>query len=308
MTPADALAAAVCAAALPPEGRLLAVLGDPVSHSLSPALHGAALAGLGLPHRYVAVRCGSAGLGALLERTRRLPVLGLNLTAPLKEAALPYLDELTPLARAVGAVNTIARAGDRLVGHNTDVRGFVSALREDAAFDPAGRIALVVGAGGAARAVCAGLLDAGAARVLVHARRPEQARALAADLAAVGQAAGGSVAPATAPFPSIDLVVQCTPLGLDAAPGSSAWREAEEAFATLPWGAWAGRVVAADLNYRPARTAFVACAEAAGCRATNGLGMLLHQAAEAFSLWTGLDAPLGVMRAALGGETASTRG
>lgn len=300
------LRAALAAAALAGDARLLAVLGDPIAHSLSPRLHGAALAAAALPHRYVAVRCDAAGLPALLDAVRHEPaVLGLNLTAPLKEAALPLLDDLDPLARAVGAVNTIVRDGPRLVGHNTDVEGFLGAVAQDPGFPPADRRILVLGAGGAARGVCAGLLDAGAAWVGVAARRPAQATALARDLAPLGAvtALPWERAPLAAVGP-LDLVVNATTVGLDALPGTAAWCAADETFGALPWRAWAAPgpgAAAVDLLYRPQRTAFLARAAAQGRATANGLGMLVEQAAAAFTLWTARAAQRDAMRAAVAG-------
>jgi shikimate dehydrogenase len=309
VAPAAALTAAVRAARLGGDARLLAVLGDPIAHSLSPRIQRAALVAAALPHRYVAVRCDTAGLPALFAALRSdldgQAVLGLNLTAPLKQAALPLLDELAPAAAAIGAVNTIVRRGPRLVGHNTDAEGFTRSLATAPGLDPGAKAALVLGAGGAARAVCAGLLAAGAAAVAVAARRGEEALRLAADLARLG--AVTTVAwerPALAAAGPRDLVVNATTLGLAAEPGSAAWRAATETFTALPWAAWAppaGGAAAVDLLYRPAHTAFQAAAAASGRATANGLAMLVEQAAAAFELWTGRPAPREAMAAAARG-------
>lgn len=300
MSPAEALAAAAAVLDRTVDARLLAVLGDPVGHSLSPRLHAAALAHAGLPHRYVAVRCSGAELPVALRALRALPTLGANLTAPLKEVALPLLDALDPLAAAIGAVNTLVRDGRRFVGHNTDADGFLDALAEAGAPRPEGAHALILGAGGAARAVVAALLQSGVDRVTLVVRSRPRANRLVADLGALCPETRFDVmaTPDGAPE-DVDLVVQCTPVGLDALEDTPAYDEALGFFGRLPWGAWSGRAVACDLNYRPTRTAFLALAELTGCMPVGGLGMLVHQAARAFALWTGKDGPVEAMRAAV---------
>src|SRR5579875_2731584 len=157
---------------------LFGVLGDPVDHSLSPAMHNAAFAAAGLPHLYLRYRVGVRALPAALAEARRLGMGGLNLTVPLKEAALPLLDALTPEAARIGAVNTIVARGRRLVGDNTDARGFLRALRGRVRLR--GARAVVIGAGGAARAVGAALVAGGARAVVVANRTVARGEALAA--------------------------------------------------------------------------------------------------------------------------------
>jgi shikimate dehydrogenase len=262
----------------------------PAWHSLSPAMHNAAFESLNIDARYIAREVAPATLPDAVAGLRDPEVLGANVTLPHKESVIPLLDSITAEARSVGAVNTIVCRGDSLVGHNTDVSGFLRSLN-DISFDPDGRRALLLGAGGAARAVAYALLVAGAGEVLVYNRTGARAESLAADLARLGdihaigedRLAGGAT--------SADLVVNATAVGL-LREGMS-FDETPLAAELLPRS---GAVI--DLVYRPARTRLLRDAEAARLLTQNGLPMLVYQGADAFSLWTGHDAPSQVMRAA----------
>lgn len=253
--------------------KLACIIGWPVSESLSPAIHNAAFEASGLNWTYLplAVRPGAIAEG--IQLLHELGVEGANVTMPHKQAVVPLLERLEGDAQTLEAVNTIVRDGDALIGHNTDGPGFLAAIAEEAAFGPSGKSALVLGAGGAARAVAVALARAGAS-VVVSARRPEQATELS-HLASGIETAPWAVA-ATA-----DLIVNATP-SRDGLP-------LEE----LGFGPG---TLAVDLVYLPPSTGFVLAARAAGATALNGLGMLVHQAALSFRLWTGAVAPLEVMR------------
>jgi shikimate dehydrogenase len=253
------------------------VIGDPVEHSRSPAMHNAAFAALGLDWVYVAFRTapdrGEAAVRAVLD----LGLSGLNVTMPHKAPAAAACDELAPEAGVLGAVNTVVVERDRLVGHNTDGSGFLHALADESVAVDA-KQCLVLGAGGAARAIALALADAGAV-VTVAARRVDAARA-AADLAR-----GAAVAMAEAPIEECDVLVNATPLGMrDEAPPFDAERLRSGQFVF-------------DTVY-PGETPLLEAARAAGATAAGGLGMLVHQGALAFRLWTGRAAPVEVMRAA----------
>ncbi|HET9441779.1 MAG TPA: shikimate dehydrogenase [Acidimicrobiales bacterium] len=259
------------------------VIGDPVRHSLSPAIHNAGFRALGLDWLYAAFPV-PAGRGAeAVAAMRTLGLEGLSVTMPHKADVMSALDGLSDTARALGAVNTIHRRGTQLVGDNTDGHGFLAALRDDEGIDPAGRRCVVLGAGGAARAVVLALARAGAAEVVVVNRTPSRGRdaaALAGDVGRVGDPA--EVAGA-------DMVVNATPLGM-AGVGAGA-------LPLDPASLGAGQVVV-DLVYHPAETPLLAAARAAGATAVGGVGMLVHQAAAAFRLWTGAEAPVAAMAAA----------
>jgi shikimate dehydrogenase len=261
---------------------LAAVIGFPVRHSLSPAMHNAAFAELGLDWVYLACEVAPGSVPAALAGARALGFGGLSVTIPHKAAVLDAVDEASAAARAVGAVNTVVVREGRLHGENTDGPGFLASLTDEG-FDPAGRVCAVVGAGGAARAVVHALAGAGAAEVVVVNRteaRAGSAAALAGASGRVGLAADVGRA---------DLVVNATPLGL-------AGGDATE-LPLDPELLGPGQLVV-DLVPNPAVTPLMRAARARGARVAGGLGMLVHQGALAFELWTGRPAPLGVMRAA----------
>lgn len=286
----------------------LGLTGYPLGHSLSPQMHTAALAALGLageyqlypvaPEQAGAGLAGLAGLACLLDRLRRGELHGLNVTIPHKRAVLPLLDELTPVAQAVGAANTLYLRSGRLVGDNTDAPGFLADLerflagsRVEARQETGPPHALLLGAGGSARAAAYALAYAGW-QVTVAARRPEQAQALLAEtgLRPFGASIlleAGALAGLT---PPPMLIVNTTPLGMAPAVEGNPW----PAGLPLPPAA-----AVYDLVYNPAQTALLAAARRAGLLAVNGLGMLVEQAALAFERWTGRTAPRERMRSAI---------
>lgn len=258
------------------------LLGHPVAHSLSPAMHNAAFAALGLPHRYETRDVEPERLADVVDALHRDEVLGANVTIPHKEAALGLVDEVAAEARRIGAVNTIVRRSSRLVGDNTDGYGFARALAAGGV-DVRGKDVLVLGAGGAARACVTALTHARS--VLIAARGLDRASALAAVVGLPVRAMPWADARRTA---RIDVLVNATPVGLH---GEDLL--ADFSFTELP------RAVI-DLVPTRTETPLVRRArEAQDVRVIDGLSMLLHQAARSFTLWTGREAPLAVMRAAL---------
>jgi shikimate dehydrogenase len=262
--------------------RIAAVIGDPVRHSRSPAIHNAGYAAAGLDWVYVACPVPAGRGGDAVRAVSVLGLAGLNVTMPHKEDAARACDTLSPDATALQSVNTVVRRDDgSLHGDSTDGEGFVRSL-DDAGLDLAGRPVLVIGAGGAARAVVLAAARRGAA-VTVAARRLEAAAAAAA--LAPG-AVGAGLDRLEALAAGAEVVVNATPLGMQG-----------EALPLPPEAVGAGHW-AVDLVYHPAVTPFLARAEAAGARTVGGLGMLVHQAARAFELMTGEPAPLPAMAAA----------
>jgi shikimate dehydrogenase len=264
--------------------RRFAVIGDPVAHSLSPALHAAAYRALGLPHAYVAVRVTTAELPGVVQQLRDGAFDGLNVTVPHKQAVLALADVVDATARDVGAANTLAVEGGRVVAYNTDAPALareLSALAGERDWG-AGR-ALVLGSGGAARAAIRALgRDLGGRDVVVRSR---------------SSAPPGSAAqpwrPDAASEASTLTVVQATSAGMHGAdPG-------EAAAGAVSWDALPHDAVALDVVYAPPDTPFLRAARARGLRAAGGLGMLARQGALAFEIWLGIPAPLEVMRAAL---------
>ncbi len=266
------------------------VIGDPVRHSVSPALHNAAFGALDLDWVYLAFEVADGHGAAAIAGMRALGVRGASITMPHKTDAVNACDEVSPRAATLRSVNCVTRLPDgRLRGDSTDGEGFMRALRDEG-IEVDGRSVLLVGAGGAARAVGVALCEAGAV-VSVTSRRATHADALAGltgrrDVA--GTTAGTVDWDARdAGARAADIVVNATPVGML---GDTA----------LPISASALRPehVVVDLVYQPLETPLLAAAQAAGARAVDGLGMLVQQAALAFEQWTGLPAPVPVMRAA----------
>jgi len=263
--------------------RVAAVLGWPVTHSLSPVIHNAAFAALGMDWTYVALPVEPGEVPAAVAGLRALGFAGANVTMPHKEAVADVMDDLTEDADRLRAVNTIEVARDRLIGHNTDAPGFARFLVHDVGFEPAGKTALLFGAGGAARACALAVARAGLTRIVVALREPARAAPLAdaldgfaTEVEAIAFDDAGDV--------TADLVVNATPLGA----------HGEE----LPLPKLGPDGLFVDLLYRPAMTPGQQAAREAGAQAVGGLGLLLHQAALSFELWTGRQAPLEVMSAA----------
>jgi shikimate dehydrogenase len=256
--------------------RVAAVIGWPVDHSRSPALHNAAFAALGIDAVFVALEVAPPALPSALRGMAALGFLGASVTVPHKQACLELCDRLDHEAEAVGAVNCIAFAGDALVGHNTDAAGFVDALASDLGRQARGARALLLGAGGAARAVAHGLSSAGAAEVVVVARRP------------AGWCGARSWSDLAALAATCDLLVDCT----SAALGAEGY-PVPVPIEKLPDGA----AVVSLMYGRP--LPLLDAARARGLAAMDGAAMLLHQGARAFTLWTARPAPLDAMRAAM---------
>jgi shikimate dehydrogenase len=253
---------------------------------LSPCLMNAAFAETGLDWTCVAMEVPEGQASGALDGMRAMGIGGLSVTMPHKAAVASGVDDLTAGARALGAVNCIVPDGDRLVGHNTDGAGFLDGLRHDSGLDVTGLRCVVLGAGGAARAVVHALGLAGAADVAVANRTAGRALRVAELAGAAGHAlepssVGGAVAGA-------DLVVNATSLGMA---GSEAGHPVDPDLVA------AGAVVV-DLIYHPAQSAWLAALRGRGVEAHNGLSMLVHQAAHAFTLWTGVEAPVAAMDAA----------
>ncbi|HUA64761.1 MAG TPA: shikimate dehydrogenase [Alphaproteobacteria bacterium] len=274
--------------------RLCAVLGSPVAHSASPAMHNAAFRALGLNWCYVAFEVDPANLRAAIEGARALNIAGFNLTVPHKLLALEMTDRLDESAKLFGAVNTIKferrnKKGGKIqaTGYNTDADAIATALREDLGVKLRGAKVLLLGAGGAGRTAALKLaLEAVAELYLVN-RTTAKAEQIANEI----KKRFPSVRVATGyPAGKIDLVLNATSLGLKASDPSPF----DEKQFELKWA----RAVY-DMIYRPPQTGLLAAAKKAGCKTANGLGMLLHQGAKAFRIWTGKPAPIQIMRAAL---------
>jgi shikimate dehydrogenase len=262
--------------------RIAGVMGHPVGHSLSPVLHNGWLTDLGLQGVYLPLDVQPEALGAAVAGLKALGFAGANVTIPHKEAVMAHLDEIDDTARAIGAVNTLVVSGDRILGRNTDVEGFLAHLEASA---PAwkstleGRSALILGAGGAARGIVYGLKTAGVARLIVANRSRDRAEALAAGLgngievidwpARIGAVEGAG------------LIVNTTSLGMRGQPPL----ELDLA------GASPGTIVC-DIVYNPLHTNLLRSAAQRGLKTVGGLGMLVHQARAGFAAWFGVVPPV----------------
>jgi shikimate dehydrogenase len=256
------------------------VIGDPVGHSLSPAIHNAAFAATGIDAVFVALPVTADGLPVAVAGARALDLLGLSVTMPHKAAIAQHLDDRRHEAEVLDAVNCVVRDGDRLVGANTDGPGFVDALTA-ASVDLVGTRVLVLGAGGAARAVIHALAGAGVAEIGVANRSAERAQA------AVLLGGRDARIVDAADAPDFDVVVNATSVGMGEPAAAGALPVAADRLRE-------GQVVV-DLVYEPVETALLAAARSVGARAVDGVGMLVHQAAHAFHLWTGVEAPVTAM-------------
>jgi shikimate dehydrogenase len=261
--------------------RLCGIIGNPVEHSLSPAMHNAAFEHLGLNFAYLAFRV--TDVEGAVRAVRALDIRGLSVTVPHKVAVIPFLDEIDPVAKAIGAVNTLVNDGGRLKGCNTDWTGFVRSLETHV---PAtGRRVALLGAGGAARAIAFGLREKGATlTILNRAEEIDMARALAAEIGCPYGDLGRIDAVTGA-----DIVVNATSVGmaplLDRTPVDPACLRPEQ--------------VVVDIVYNPMETRFLREAKARGCRTVPGYEMLLLQGVTQFELWTGKAAPVELMRSIL---------
>lgn len=295
--------------------RLCAVLGSPVRHSASPAMHNAALDELGLNWRYVGCEVDPERLREAIEGARHLGFVGLNLTVPHKQLAVSLMDELDESAREWGAVNTVvfgrrddsgdwipvgqgdAKGGPVLArGYNTDADAIIRALNEDLGIEPRSARVLLLGAGGAGRAAALRLASEGVSVLYLVNRTVARAHELAAEIEARYPAVEIHVG---YPDGDVEIVLNATSLGLK--PGDGSPFDGDLYSLGQADGVY-------DMIYRPSSTPLLDQARAAGCKTANGLGMLLYQGAAALELWSGLPAPVEVMRAALHREIYGSGG
>jgi shikimate dehydrogenase len=282
------------------EVRLVGVIGSPIAHSLSPLLHTAAFEALGLSDtwRSFAFEVPAGQAADALAAMRRADLSGLSVTMPHKAEVAALVDTCTEEARRLTAVNCIVRRDGSLLGANTDGAGFVASLGRGASFVPAGTRCVVIGAGGAARAVVLALAAAGAGSVAVLNRSPAPGATAAALAGAVGSVVGPAEGARRAVVQAADLVVNATPVGMSGGGAGSTW--------PVDPGWLHDGQVAADLIYAPRPTRWLVEAQAAGARAVDGLGMLVHQAAAQITLWTGMEAPVEAMWSAAEAVDPST--
>ena len=270
--------------------RFVGLIGHKLKHSISPQFQQAAFDYLGLDIRYELWDTEKDELPGVVQGIRGFSKLGANVTIPYKEAVLPLLDKVDQLARRIGAVNTIVNKDDKLVGYNTDASGFMKALEEEGGFVPRGKRAILLGAGGAARAVGFALVTAGVKSLVILNRTQDRAEALAWDLK-IGDTEviallwkDGRTLKALG---ECDLLVNCTSVGMK---DSTAEGRSPIGVSLIP-----KRALVYDVVYNPIETPLIAAAKKAGARTVSGLSMLVYQGAAAFELWTDQPAPVDIM-------------
>jgi shikimate dehydrogenase len=271
--------------------KIVGVFGSPIAHTASPAMHNAAFAALKMNWVYLAFTVEPKNLSCALNGARDMGMVGVNLTVPHKIAALDIVDEVHSEARKLGAVNTILMEHRRLRGFNTDGYGIVKALEEDFNLSLEGKRVLVLGAGGAGRAIAVKCALEGAAKLFVANRTMAKLKPIAREVRTTQTefvSVELKVDAVRRVIDEVDLLVNATSVGL---------REGESL--GLPADLFSPKLLVYDTIYRPAETELLRTAAAAGARVANGLSMLLHQGAKSFEIWTKNKAPLAVMRKAL---------
>lgn len=272
---------------------LTGIIGYPITHSVSPQMHNAAYSKLGLNYCYVPISVKPEDLERALEGLRMLGFAGVNVTVPHKENVVPHLDEVTKLARLIGSVNVILIQEGHLIGYNTDGPGFIDSLKEDAGFDVAGKRAVILGAGGGAKAVAMMLAKDGVKNLVISDLIYEKAETLCEYINS-----HFGIAPYSCPANSnelrkvidkCDLIVNATPVGMHPKVNECPLEDDVE----IPRSA-----VVYDLVYNPMETKLLKMAKANGAKAVSGLGMLIRQGALAFSLFTEEEAPESIMKEA----------
>ncbi|MGN0399898.1 MAG: shikimate dehydrogenase [Blautia sp.] len=279
--------------------KLTGLLGSPVEHSISPMMHNTAFQALGLDYVYLCFDVNEAGLGDAVKGLKTMGIRGFNLTMPNKNKILEYLDELSPAAECIGAVNTVENQNGKLIGHNTDGIGFMRAAAENG-IQTKEKTMTLMGIGGAATAICAQAALDGVGTIHIFAR--STSRYLQRMKQMIRQLSEKSTCQIVI-HPNEDqkalrealhesvLLVNATSVGM--APDTEA--------SIIPHASFLRPDLAvADIIYNPWETKLLAMAREAGCRAFNGYGMLIHQGAEAFKIWTGQEMPVDLVRKALG--------
>ncbi|MFD1177702.1 shikimate dehydrogenase [Paenibacillus puldeungensis] len=268
---------------------LLGVIGDPIIHSKSPAMHTAALKACGIAGTYLPLHVKGEALSDAVQGIKALGFRGINVTVPHKVEVMKYLDIIDEGALHIGAVNTIVNNGGVLTGYNTDGVGYIRSLKEETAPDLEGKTVLVIGAGGAARGIIYALLKEKPGQVIIANRTADKARELASEWADLGRINGCELESLGDFLPKTDILINTTSVGM-----YPQVTKTPIDLGFLPEG-----IVVSDLIYNPLRTELLRQAELKGCTIHNGLGMFIYQGAYAFEHWTGCPAPIEAMRAAV---------
>ncbi|CAI7995125.1 Shikimate dehydrogenase (NADP(+)) [Geodia barretti] len=267
--------------------KIVGIIGAPIEHSRSPQIHNAAIAALGLDYVYVPFHVQPDNLGAAIEGFKAANVVGINVTIPHKQNVITYLDEISREATLIGAVNTLIFKDGAISGENTDAPGFLQAMQEEGLDVPEGGTAVVIGAGGSARAIVVALALAGVQTICITNRTVSRAVALATDLSGK---TGVSIYGLSNAVGTSQLIVNTASTSMDVSYPlliDPEWLEPQS--------------IVYDIVYTPPETRLLRAAAEKGCHTIGGLGMLVHQGAIAFEKWTGVNPPVESMRQALQG-------
>lgn len=277
--------------------KTVGLIGHPVAHSRSPDMHNAAFQHLGLPYVYLAYDIPTENLSQAIRGMKALGFLGWNVTVPHKVNIIDYLDDLDVGAREIGAVNTVVRRNRKWIGYNTDGLGYLQSLKEEADVDLKGKTVVMLGAGGAARAVGYTLATSDIGKLVIANRTMSRAEQLAEHLSRWTKIDVQPIQDLRRAIREASLVVNTTSVGMipdtDKMPIDPEWLHSD--------------LVVSDLIYAPRQTALLQAASSIGARTHNGLGMLVHQAALAFELWLKVKAPVSLMRSVLDQSLSSAK-
>lgn len=274
--------------------KIVGIIGDPIKHSRSPLIHNAAIAALGLDYVYVPFHVEPDSLGAAIEGFKATNVIGINVTIPHKQNVMSYLDEISREATLIGAVNTLIFRDGAIIGENTDAPGFLHAMQEDGLDVPQGGAAVVIGAGGSARAIVVALALAGVKTICITNRTVSRAVALATDLS---EKTGVSIYGIGLDDSKLPHAVETSQLIVNTA--STSMDVSHPLLIDPEW--LAPQSIVYDIVYTPPETRLLQAAAEKDCHTIGGLGMLIHQGAIAFEKWTGINPPVEIMRQALQG-------
>jgi shikimate dehydrogenase len=288
--------------------RLTGLLGYPLKNSRSPRMHNISFSALGLEYAYLAFEIEDGHLPEALDAMKALHAQGFNVTMPHKQKVLQYLDEVDPAARMIGAVNTVFNDNGRLIGYNTDGKGFVKGLGEEG-FDLNGKRVVLVGAGGAGRAVGVQVALSGISDMTVFDVEADKVEELLETIHEniKSVSARGEVYSEAAVIEAVknaDLLIDCTPLGMDKVVTNAEGKEEnliDKSTVNAP-EAFRSDLFVAHIVYIPLETKLIKMAKAAGCKTMNGIPMMIWQGAEAFEIWTGQQMPVDVVKKDLFGE------
>ena len=272
--------------------KILGIFGCPISHSISPAMHNAIIKALGLDMIYMPFEIKPSNLRDAVNGIKGFGMLGVNITIPHKEAVMKLLDDISEEARLIGAVNTIVNKDGRLIGYNTDGYGYVASIKEDCDFNPKNKRVIILGAGGAARGISAALAKSGAKKIIIANRTLSRADNLIKTFKrkfpdTKFEAIGLEEDILMTYFQDINLLVNTTSVGME-----------KNEILEIPLEALPKTAIVSDIVYNPLQTLLLKKADKLGLTAYGGLSMLIHQGAKSFKLWTGIDAPVNVMRKA----------